>query len=81
MPGVPPPGALEELRQLHGRAFEERFFTLMLPHHRGAVQMATGAIDRTRDPRLILFAHNVRHTQRIQITQMAALRHVVAQGR
>ena len=32
--------------------------------------MATDAIARTRDPRLMMFADNVRHPQRIQVTRL-----------
>ena len=35
--------------------------------------MATEAIGRTRDPRLILFADNVRRPQRMQVKLMEAM--------
>ena len=42
----------------------------MLAHHRGAIAMSTDAIDRTRDPRMVMFADNVRHPQRVQAARM-----------
>ena len=78
MPGMPPPGTIEELAGLSGRAFEERFFAVMLPHHQGAVDIAQDAWHQAVDPRLRLFAYQVRHRQRGQIDRMKAMRRSLA---
>ena len=81
LPGLPPAEALTELAQLEGRVFEARFLTLMIAHHQDAITLATDAIARTRDPRLILFADNVRHPQRKQLQALEDRRQGVAPER
>ncbi len=70
MPGMPHPAAVDALEDLSGMAFQERFLTLMIPHHEGAVLMASDAIHHAGDPRLRIFGDSIRHTQRNQIAQM-----------
>jgi uncharacterized protein (DUF305 family) len=70
MPGMPHPATVDALEDLSGMAFQERFLTLMIPHHEGAVLMASEAIHQAGDPRLRIFGDSIHHTQRNQIAQM-----------
>jgi uncharacterized protein (DUF305 family) len=74
MPGMPPAGDFDELRGLRGPALEARFIELMTLHHRGAIQMSDEACERAGDPRLCIFAEQVRYAQSRQIERMTALR-------
>jgi len=74
IPGMPPPGAIDELRGLRGAAFDARFSKLMIAHHQGAIQMAATARRSASDPRLRLLADQIRHAQEGQIAQMEAWR-------
>jgi uncharacterized protein (DUF305 family) len=70
MVGMPSSADLEELSRLRGRAFDERFLDLMVPHHRGGVAMSR-RLERTGgDPRLRLFAEAIVHAQLGQIERM-----------
>jgi hypothetical protein len=74
MLGMPPPGTLEQLATLSGPAFERRFLDVMIVHHEGAIEMANEAWARAADPRLRLFADQIRHPQVIQVERMQRLR-------
>lgn len=70
MSGMPTGGELSVLEGLSGPAFDRRFVELMVPHHEGAVRMSDRAFEEARDPRVRLFADEIRHTQRGQIEEM-----------
>ena len=73
MHGMPRPDELEVMEGLDGVAFERRFLPMMLFHHEGAVLMAAEAIENARDPRVRVFASNIRHTQLGQMHKMTEL--------
>lgn len=73
MHGMPRPDELEVMEGMDGIAFEQRFLPMMLFHHEGAVLMAAEAIEYSRDPRVRLFASNIRHTQLGQMHKMTEL--------
>lgn len=56
------PAAVDTLEALSGMAFQERFLTLIIPHHEGAVLMANDAIHHASDPRRRIFGDSIRHT-------------------
>ena len=74
MPGMPPPGALEQLAASGGSDFDQQFLDLMIRHHEGAVQMSDQAWSRAADPRVRIFAIQIRHAQTRQIARMMVLR-------
>jgi len=74
IPGMPPPGAIDDLRAMRGAAFDSRFSELMIEHHRGAIEMAATARRSPSDPRLRLLGDQIRHAQEGQIAQMEAWR-------
>jgi uncharacterized protein (DUF305 family) len=77
MPGMTSPEAIQELAQLRGRQFEKRFYELMLPHHWGAVKMAINECQHGGDPRLCVFADQIRHAQIQQIERMEFLQNLI----
>lgn len=62
MHGMPSDDELSVLAELSGRDFDRRFVELMIPHHEGAVRMSERAREDARDPRIRLFADEIRHT-------------------
>ncbi|MDP9351963.1 MAG: DUF305 domain-containing protein [Chloroflexota bacterium] len=77
MPGMPPPGAIEELSRLTGQEFDRRFKELMIAHHEGAVEMSNGAWGRAGQPHLRLLANQIRLAQGRQ-TKVMLDRHPLA---
>lgn len=73
MPGMPPTGRVDELETMSGAAFERSFYPVMISHHEGAITMSDDLIRRARDPRLILFADQIRYAQRNQVQYMREL--------
>jgi uncharacterized protein (DUF305 family) len=73
MPGMPPPGALQELAGLEGGRFRARFVALMVPHHEGGIRMCREALDQADDPRLRAFAQQVLHAQTSQTKRLQGL--------
>ena len=74
MPGMPLPAALEQLATSSGSDFDQQFLDLMIRHHEGAVQMSDQAWSRAADPRVRIFAIQIRHAQTRQIARMMVLR-------
>ncbi len=73
IPGMPPPGAVEELTTLTGQVFRERFLPVMIAHHQGAVQMCERAWRDATDARLRLFASQVQHAQERQLQRLRSM--------
>ncbi|MDP9380474.1 MAG: DUF305 domain-containing protein, partial [Chloroflexota bacterium] len=70
MPGMPPPGAIEQLSRLSGPQFDRRFKELMIAHHEGAVEMSNEAWGRSGQPHLWLLANQIRLAQGRQVKVM-----------
>ena len=65
-------GRLLEMRpDLCGRV---RFLALMIPHHRGGVDMAKAALDRAKDPEVRRLADLIAKAQASEIAEMEATR-------
>lgn len=79
MPGMPSSDTIAELADLRGAAFEARWLPVMIAHHQGAIAMSDEAWTQAGDPRLRLFAAQVRHAQDGQVKRMAALGRAVAE--
>lgn len=72
IPGMPPRDVLARLRSEGGRPFDTDFVSVMVAHHRGAIQMADEAWEAAGDPRVRLMADSIRHAQSGQISAMNA---------
>ncbi len=64
------PGALAELAELEGEAFEVAFMSVMTAHHRGAVKMSEWILDRTQNPDLRAAAKAIIAAQDPENTKM-----------
>ncbi|GEM86015.1 DUF305 domain-containing protein [Meiothermus granaticius] len=61
------------LMMLEGAPFEQAFLSMMIPHHRAAVEMARGILNQTQDPQIRTWANNIIQTQEREISQMRQL--------
>lgn len=59
-----------ELAELEGEAFEVGFMSMMIVHHRGAVEMSEWILDRTENPDLRAAAEAIIAAQDPEITEM-----------
>ena len=60
------------------RPFDAAFMRMMIPHHQGAIAMATYELDHGRDPRLKSLARTMIAAQRREIRTMG--RHLTGTG-
>ncbi len=63
-------GAMERLGALHGRDFDVGFYSMMIAHHQGAVDMARKVEDTTRDTKVRRWAKDIIRTQSQEIQTM-----------
>ncbi|MGO3885076.1 MAG: DUF305 domain-containing protein, partial [Mycetocola sp.] len=75
VPGEPMPGLateeqLDELQSQSGVEAERTFLTLMIAHHRGAIEMAEALLDRSENPVVTTFATGVVTAQQSEIDLM-----------
>ncbi|MGI5202102.1 DUF305 domain-containing protein [Spirillospora sp. CA-108201] len=73
MPGMATRERLAELEKASGRAAEVLFLKLMIAHHRGGVDMARAALERTGHDRVRRLARTMVEGQEAEITQMNAM--------
>lgn len=62
--------AMAELGKLSGKDFDIAYMSMMIEHHRGAVQMAQQALRVSRDARIRGAAQDVINVQNKEITQL-----------
>jgi uncharacterized protein (DUF305 family) len=73
MPGLATPEQIAQLRAASGVEAERVFLTLMVAHHRGAVEMAEAVLDRSEDPTVRTFAEGVVKSQNSEIELMESM--------
>ncbi|WEO77801.1 DUF305 domain-containing protein [Cryobacterium sp. SO2] len=73
MPGLATDDQIAELTAASGVAAERTFLTLMIAHHRGAVEMAEAAQDRANNTSILGFASAVITSQEAEITLMEGM--------
>jgi uncharacterized protein (DUF305 family) len=73
MVGMPPPELLESLKALEGERFAQLFLPVMLRHHEGALAMCNLVLKQGHDPRTLLLALSISHTQNNQMELMRQL--------
>lgn len=61
---------MDELEAASGAAFDEMFLTMMIEHHRGAVEMATTELDDGQFPEALELAQTIIDAQNAEITEM-----------
>ncbi|MFI6320425.1 DUF305 domain-containing protein [Nonomuraea sp. NPDC050556] len=70
MPGMATPEQMEQLKAATGDAFDRLFLTLMIAHHRGAIEMSTKAITTGSHQRINELATEVGVEQTAEIRRM-----------
>lgn len=73
MPGLATPEQMESLRQADGVEAERIFLTLMIAHHRGAIEMSEAVLERTDVSVVRAFAGSVVAAQSSEIAYMTEL--------
>jgi uncharacterized protein (DUF305 family) len=73
MPGMATREQLAELSEASGIAAERAFFTLMIAHHRGALEMSEAILQRSNHPVVLAFARGVLASQQSEIDLMTAM--------
>ena len=63
-------GMTSQLAEFEGKAFEVKFMSMMIAHHRGAVEMAQWILERTENPELRAAAEAILAAQEPEIAQM-----------
>jgi len=66
-------GMGQSLTMLEGAPFEQAFLSIMIPHHRAAVDMARNILTKTQDAQIRTWANNIIQTQEREINQMRQL--------
>lgn len=61
---------MDALEAASGAAFDEMFLTMMIEHHRGAVEMATTELDDGQFPEALELAQTIIDAQNAEITEM-----------
>ena len=73
MPGMATEAQLTELKSLEGVEAERLFLTLMIAHHRGALEMAESLLDRSSNAVVSTFATGVVASQTAEIELMQGM--------
>lgn len=73
MPGLATPAQIEQLRGASGVEAEREFLTLMIAHHRGAIEMAEAVLARSSNPTVRTFADGVISSQESEIRLMETM--------
>lgn len=73
MPGMATDAEVAELEAATGDAAVRLFFTLMIAHHEGGVEMADAVLARTDVPQVLTLANGIQRAQRAEIEAMQEL--------
>ena len=73
MPGLATPAQMKKLATLKGVAAERMFLTLMIAHHKGAIEMADAVLERSTNTAVTKFARGVVNSQESEIGLMEDL--------
>ena len=73
MPGMATPEQVSQLEAASGVDAERLFLTLMIAHHRGALEMSNAVIERSEHPVVLAFARGVLASQQSEIDLMTML--------
>ena len=73
MPGMASPAQMATLAAASGVDAERQFLTLMIAHHRGAIEMAEAILDQTQHPAVTAFARGVLASQQSEIDLMTKM--------
>lgn len=74
MPGMAGDDDLQALSAAKGGAFDRMFLSMMIKHHRGALQMAKTERADGKDPRALALAEDIETAQQVEVKKMQKLR-------
>lgn len=80
MPGMATAAQVAELSAASGVEAERQFLTLMIEHHRGALEMSNAVLERTQHPVVVAFARAVLASQQAEIDAMREMLKLRAPG-
>ncbi len=73
MPGMMSEVELQELKSASGEALDRMFLTMMVEHHKGAIEMATMEMDKGESEEAIALAEDIIQTQRSEVDELQRL--------
>lgn len=73
MPGLATPAQIQQLTDATGTDAEKIFLTLMIAHHKGAIEMADAVLERSTNTAVTKFARGVVNSQESEIGLMEDL--------
>jgi len=73
MPGMASPEEMASLEAAQGEQFEQMFLTMMIEHHRGAIEMAEEELANGQNAEAQLLAESIREAQQQEIDLMTEL--------
>lgn len=71
---------IDRAAELDGAAFDELFIAAMVPHHRGAVEMAEARLAESGDPAVARWARAIATAQSLEIDRMLEIEARLAAG-
>ncbi len=73
MPGMMSEEQLQELKSASGLSLDRMFLTMMVEHHKGAIEMAEMEIDQGESEDAIALAEDIAQAQRSEVDAMQPL--------
>lgn len=70
MSGMMGSGDMQQLRKAQGPAFDETFLSMMIEHHKGAIDMAGVEIAEGANPEAVVLAKKIQRDQAAEIEKM-----------
>lgn len=71
---------LDRAAELDGAAFDELFIAAMVPHHRGAIEMADARLAEVGDPAVARWARAIATSQSLEIDRLLEIEARLAEG-
>jgi uncharacterized protein (DUF305 family) len=73
MSGMMPISDMRQLRSVKGAAFDEAFLSMMIKHHKGAIEMAHTEEQQGTNPQAVGLAKKIQHAQSAEIDNMTGM--------
>jgi uncharacterized protein (DUF305 family) len=73
MPGMMGSGDMQQLRSAQGAPFDESFLSMMIEHHKGAIDMASVEIQEGANPQAVALAKKIQRDQAAEIEKMTGM--------
>jgi len=80
MPGEISRSTLDRAAELDGAAFDELFIDAMVPHHRGAIEMAEARLTKAGDPAVARWARAIATSQALEVDRLLEIASRLASG-